>query len=324
MIDQFDGIRTAAAIDPATLDREDRITRHVLVFEAEGIVGSLRSHMAEFLVDPMLGLHMDMIQGIPQLRATDETQAWAFVEKASKVGNQFDQALERHRQGVANGRTPPRISVEKVMGQLDAFARTSVADNPFLQITLPDGWDDLQRARWRHAMEEQVTKVVNPALARYRGGIATDILPAARPAEHSGVCWLPDGEEVYSRAVRRYTSLDLTPAEIHQIGLDGIASLEDSTAASVARFSGRATLARSTSGCATIPHCASARRMRSIALPKEPWPVPARRSRNGSGGSPRRPASSSPSPTSARPIRPSPITFRRPTMDPVPGSTSSM
>jgi len=228
MIEQFDGIRSAAeAIDPATLDRDDRITRHVLVFEAAGLVGSLRSRMAEFLVDPMLGLHMDIIQGVSQLRAADETQAFAFVEKAAKVGRQFDQALERHRQGVAAGRTPPRISVEKVIGQLDAFARTSLADNPFLQITLPDGWDDLQRARWRHAMEEQVTTVVNPAFARYREAIATDILPAARPPEHSGVCWLPDGEEVYARAVRRYTSLNLTPAEIHQIGLDGIASLED-------------------------------------------------------------------------------------------------
>ena len=228
MIEQFDGIRSAAeAIDPATLDRDDRITRHVLAFEAAGLVGSLRSRMAEFLVDPMLGLHMDIIQGVSQLRAADETQAFAFVEKAAKVGRQFDQALERHRQGVAAGRTPPRISVEKVIGQLDAFARTSLADNPFLQITLPDGWDDLQRARWRHAMEEQVTTVVNPAFARYREAIATDILPAARPPEHSGVCWLPDGEEVYARAVRRYTSLNLTPAEIHQIGLDGIASLED-------------------------------------------------------------------------------------------------
>jgi uncharacterized protein (DUF885 family) len=228
MIDRFEAIRAeAAAIDATTLDRDDRITRHVLGFEAESLIGSLHSRMAEFLVDPMLGLHMDIIQGIPQLRAADDEQAWAFVEKASKVGAQFDQALERHRQGVANGRTPPRISVEKVLGQLDAFARTSVTANPFLQITLPEAWDDLQRARWKKAMEEQVRAVVIPAFARYRDGVAADILPAARPPEHSGICWLPDGEEVYAHAVRRYTSLDLTPGEIHQIGLDGIAELGD-------------------------------------------------------------------------------------------------
>src|SRR3990172_7943837 len=228
VIEQLDAIvASARAIDPAALERDDRITRHVLVSEAEGISGSLRSRTAEFLVDPMLGLHMDIIQGVPQLRAATGEQAWAFVEKASKVGKPFDQAVERHRQGVANGRTPPRVAVEKVIGQLDAFGRIGMEQNPFLQIGLPDDWDDLQKARWKKAMEEQVTKVVNPAFDRYRDAVAADILPAARPPEKSGVCWLPDGEEIYRRAVKRYTSLDLDPREIHRIGLDEIAALED-------------------------------------------------------------------------------------------------
>ncbi len=228
VIEQLDGIiASAQAIPPASLDRDDRITRHVLISEAEGIAGNLRSRTAEFMVDPMLSVHIDMIQAVPQLRATTDEQAWAFVEKASKVGKQFDQVLERHRQGVANGRTPPRVSVEKVLGQLDAFARLSVSENPFMQIGLPDDWDDLKRARWKHAMEEQVTKSINPGFARYRDGIAADVLSKSRPPEKSGVCWLPDGEEIYRRAVKRYTSLDADPRDIHQIGLDEIASLED-------------------------------------------------------------------------------------------------
>lgn len=217
----------ATALDPASLGREDRITRHVLLFELEGAIGSLQGRYPEFLVDPMLGLHMDIVQGVPQLRAGNDEHAWAFVEKASKVGRVFDQALQRHRDGVVAGRTPPRISVEKVLGQLDSFARLPLADNPFLQISLPEAWDDLQRKRWRKAMEDQVRNVVVPAFARYRDGIAADVLPHARPPERSGVCWLPDGEELYRKAVRRYTSLDVDPAEVHRIGLDAIAALED-------------------------------------------------------------------------------------------------
>ena len=228
VIEQLDGIiASAQTIAPEGLDRDERITRHVLISEAEGIAGNLRSRTAEFLVDPMLSLHIDIIQAVPQLRAATDEQAWAFVEKASKVGMQFDQALERHRQGVANGRTPPRVAVEKVLAQLDAFAGLSVSENPFMQIALPDEWDDLKRARWKHAMEEQVTSSINPGFARYRDGIAADVLSKSRPPEKSGVCWLPDGEEIYRRAVKRYTSLDTDPHEVHQIGLDEIASLED-------------------------------------------------------------------------------------------------
>ena len=101
-------VRDAEAIDPAALDRDDRITRRVLMFEAASQAGSLDSRVTEYLVDPMLGIQADLVQTVPQLRATNSEQAEAFVAKAAKTGRVFDQALERHRQGVSNGRTPPR------------------------------------------------------------------------------------------------------------------------------------------------------------------------------------------------------------------------
>ena len=217
----------AEALDPASLDAEDRITRRVLMFEAASQAGGLDSRTPEYLVDPMLGIHMDMIQGIPQLHATTKEQAEAFVIKASKTGRLFEQALERHRQGVANGRTPPRISVEKVLAQLDSYAATPMESDPFLQISTPADLSETDLARWRSAMADQVRMVIRPAALAYREGIAADVLPHARPPEKSGICWLPDGAEIYQRAVRRYTSLDLEPPAIHQIGLDGIAALED-------------------------------------------------------------------------------------------------
>jgi len=82
-------------------------------------------------------------------------------------------------------------------------------------------------AEWRADMRHQVEEIVRPALARYREAIAAEVLPAARPQEKSGICWLPGGEEDYRRAVHRFTSLELDPRDVHQIGLDGIAALEE-------------------------------------------------------------------------------------------------
>ena len=225
--DLDDIVAQAQGVDPAGLDKDDRITRHVLQFEAESHAGALRSRMAEFLVDPMLGVHMDVIQGVSQLRAGTREHAADFITKASKTGRMFDQALARHREGVANGRTPPRIAIEKVIKQIDAYVDSPLAADAFMQITLPEEMSDAELEQWRADMIEQVREVVRPAFARYRDGIAADVLPHARPPEKSGVCWLPEGEELYERAVRRYTSLDLDPREVHQIGLDEIASLED-------------------------------------------------------------------------------------------------
>ena len=220
-------VSEAEEIDPSALDGDDRITRKVLIFEAESQAGTLDSRSAEYLVDPMLGIHMDMIQGIPQLRAATAEQADAYVAKASKAGLLFDQAMERHRQGVGNGRTTPPLSVEKVLAQLDAYSASPIETDPFLQIGTPGSWSEIELARWRNAMSDQVRTVLRPAVARYREGIASDVLPHSRPQEKSGICWLPDGDEIYERAVRRYTSLELGPQEIHDIGLEAISSLEE-------------------------------------------------------------------------------------------------
>jgi len=225
LIESLDGIAAAAAaFDESTLDDDDRITRRALVYEANGQAGDLRSRTAEYNVDPMLGIHMRLINYIPQLSATEEAHLDAYLGKASKAGMLIDQAIDRLRQGLVNGRTPPRVAIEKSLGQMDAYLASPLDQDPFMRIRTPAIPGDTVRA-WQERMAAQVETVVRPAMARYRDTIAAEVLPAARPQEKSGVCWLPDGEEIYSRAVHRYTSLDLTPEEIHQIGLDEIAAL---------------------------------------------------------------------------------------------------
>ncbi len=54
-----------------------------------------------------------------------------------------------------------------------------------------------------------------------------EVAPVARPDDKVGLTWLPDGDEVYTRLVRYYTTTDLTPQQIHDIGCAQIASLAD-------------------------------------------------------------------------------------------------
>jgi len=215
------------ALDDGRLDREDSITRRVLLFETDSHIGELQSRTAEYLVDPMIGLHMSLINFIPQLQPLTAQHADAYVGKASQVGRLVDQSIERLRQGIANGRTPPLLSAEKVIGQLDGYLAGPVDADPFLRIRPAEPMSADEIGQWRERMRVQVEEVVRPALARYRAAVADEVLPAARPQDKSGICWLPDGEEIYARAIHRYTSLDLSPQAIHQMGLDEIASLED-------------------------------------------------------------------------------------------------
>ncbi len=218
-------VAAAEAIDPASLNRDDRLTRGVLIFEAGTQAAELRSREAEYGVDAQRGHHLDLISYAPHFPLTEPAHARALVDKYRKVGIAFDQAAARLREGVAAERTPPRVACEKVIAQIDAYLAGPLESDPLLGVTAPPGLED--EAAWRAALAAAVTEVVRPGYARYRDTIATDVLPASRPPEKSGLCWLPGGEEAYRAAVHRYTSTDRIAPAIHETGLEVIAELGD-------------------------------------------------------------------------------------------------
>ena len=227
-IEQLEGFAAAAeALDAALLAQADRISRGVLIAEAVGAAGELRSRMAELAVDPSGGFHVALLQLASQVPVPNAEVADAIVGKWSRLGTTFDQAVHRLRHGIAKDRTPPRISVEKSIDQIVDYLESDLDTDPFLGAPAPPAWTDAQTAAWRQRLRDTVTKTVRPAYASYLKALRDEVLPKSRPPERTGLPWLADGEEAYVRAVKRHTSLDLTPLEIHQIGLDEIEALRD-------------------------------------------------------------------------------------------------
>jgi uncharacterized protein (DUF885 family) len=227
-IERFSGFAAAAqAIDDSRLTADERITKTVLIEEAGGRADELRSRTAEFDVSPSWGLHVVLPQITEQLPLLEPEHADAVVAKWSKVGDTFDQLIYRLRQGLAKDRTPPRTSVEKSIAQIDQYLATPIAEDPFVRVPPPPGFAPEEIVAWQARLAQQVTSVIRPAYGRYRAELVDAVLPKSRPEEKAGVRWLPDGEEVYARAIKRHTSLEMAPLEIHNIGLEEIARLED-------------------------------------------------------------------------------------------------
>ena len=220
-------VAAAVAIPSDTLTKDEQVTQAVLIEEASSRANVLRSRTAEFDVSPSWGLHILLPQISGQLPLTEPEHADALVVKWSKIGETFDDLIHRLRQGLAKERTPPRTSVEKSIAQMDQYLESDVAADPFVDVPPPPQFDDAQTAAWRERLAQQVREVIRPAYTRYRDELQGEVLAKSRPEEKTGVRWLPDGEDVYARAIRRHTSLDLAPLEIHNIGLEEIARLED-------------------------------------------------------------------------------------------------
>jgi uncharacterized protein (DUF885 family) len=152
----------------------------------------------------------------------DPAAAEAYLSRLRRSGAWLDQIAARLRAGARKGRLP----VAPLAEQAVTWAEGVLADpgaSPVLSPRPPPGW---QATAWEERRRAAAEEVVHPALARWVATVK-ELLPQARPSERAGLAYLPDGAEDYARAVRIYTTLPLSAAELHQTGLDHIAALEE-------------------------------------------------------------------------------------------------
>jgi uncharacterized protein (DUF885 family) len=227
--------RRLAAIDPARLGAQDRITRSMLDRAVADRRAELAARWPELTVSAtMSGIQTAVIGLVPKVVLATGDQAEAYLARCARLAGCLDQAGDRLRAGLAAGRTPPALGVRAVIRQLDAYLAGPVADDPLLVPAGPD--------RFRERLAEVVAGSVRPAMARYRELLADQVLGRARPDDRCGLAWLPDGEAVYRQTVRHHTTTERDPAELHQLGLELVAGLAEEYRALGARVFGTADL----------------------------------------------------------------------------------
>lgn len=204
---------------------DDRVTRDLLLESLADAIGHVDHRIAELRYDQMDGLAAGLLTAAPQINAPEPQNALDLVERQRKVGGLVDGALARFRAGLEAGRTPPRIVVERALNQVDGYLATPLAEDPFAAFEGPGGWDG--EAAWRDDLRAVAEEVVRPAFARYGDVLRQELLPAARGDDEPGLCALADGDDLYRFLIRSNTGLDLDPAEVHRIGLDEVAALDE-------------------------------------------------------------------------------------------------
>ncbi|MET0158535.1 MAG: DUF885 domain-containing protein, partial [Acidimicrobiales bacterium] len=209
-------------LDPATLSAQGRVTRGLLRAEVESLRVRVELRLAELASDQNTGAHADLLQIAPQTRASDARSADQLVERYRQAGRFLDQAAERFRAGLAAGRTPAAICIERSLNQVDGYLASSLDTDPFVQLPPPqdtEGWDE---DAWRDQLRQVTEEIIRPGFVRYRAVLADDLQPVARPDERPGLCHLDGGDEIYAALVRLHTTTDLSPQELHDIGMEEI------------------------------------------------------------------------------------------------------
>jgi uncharacterized protein (DUF885 family) len=167
--------------------------------------------------------HAMVFMCVPAAGVIDERSARAYLTRLEGLGDYFDAITTRYGQAHDDARHSTRVGInralEQLRGHLDLAIEDDTLANPIVGETV-DAKDFHSKSR------PLVTDVVRPAMERLRAYLEDEMLPVARDGEHVGFCWVDGGESSYRKAVRRHTTTELSPDEIHTIGLERLEGLQ--------------------------------------------------------------------------------------------------
>ena len=172
-------VERAEAIPADGLSADERITAR------DGRLG--RHHRADFAearidefgADPIFGAQASLPVRIPKLTIPDADIAEGFIGKFRGVADYFHDLAGRHREGVANGRTPADFAVRQTVDQLDHWLETPLGDDPLLNTSEPAA-SRTPTDEWRARLAKIIERDVRPAVADYRDTLRDHVQPSAR------------------------------------------------------------------------------------------------------------------------------------------------
>ena len=148
-----------------------------------------------------------------------------WLARAGKFPQLMQTMQANMREGMASGVVQPKVLMEKVIPQIDALIKDNPEDTLFWRpvANFPEGTSDADKARLTEAYRSLIADQLMPAYRELRRFVAEEYLPACR--DTVSLAALPDGEAWYAYRVRQSTTTDLSPAQIHDIGLAEVARI---------------------------------------------------------------------------------------------------
>ena len=199
-------------INPASLiGRPEWVTYGLLREELEASIGMRACNYRVWNVSPMIGLFAGYVPLAQQQPVGTEDLRQQALSRWRTFPHYVDAEIVNLREGVRTGYTEPKVNVRRVIEAADRLLATDPASSPFFAPAKADS-----TPAFRQAYERLVADEITPAVRRYRDYLANEYLPAAR--ENVSITANPNGAACNAASIRRYTTVQLSPEEIFDLG----------------------------------------------------------------------------------------------------------
>ena len=226
-------LEESAGIRQDVLSLSGRISLDIFRREQMERITAFQFGAHEIPINADSGFHISFAR-LPDRMPFDSTRAYEnYIARLNAFPAYVDQHIDNMRTGLARGMTLPRVVLEGYDVTISTHAVAAPEDSVFFApfATFPAAVPERDRARILAAGRESV---MNGAVAGYRAFLefmTNEYIPGAR--ESIGASELPDGSAYYAYLVKHFTTLDVTPAEVHRIGLKEVERIREEMNAAI-------------------------------------------------------------------------------------------
>jgi uncharacterized protein (DUF885 family) len=215
-----DNLKVLDSIDRSKLGKDDQLNYDLFRWKTQNDVDGLEFPSEYLAIDPLEGgVHSQVPSVLQQAPARTLKDYQDALTRLQNVPLLVDQNIALLREGVKKGITQPKIVLRDIPAQVNRILDTPPAQSVLLQMfnRFPSTIAASDQDRLRRAAAAAVDGVVYPAFRKYRDFLAKEYIPNCR--DSIGLSALPNGAVWYQYEVRRLTTTQLTPREVHEIGL---------------------------------------------------------------------------------------------------------
>jgi uncharacterized protein (DUF885 family) len=224
------GLAGLAKFDRAKMSDAQRLSADVMQWQLETAAGEEPFLDYTFALEQMNGVNIRLVEALtvrhPMLTEKDAVN---YVAALGQVGARMQEAVAESRSQAAKGFIPPAFIVAATIRQMQGFVDASPAQNPFVaafaqKLAAMSSLPEARREELRAEAEKITATQIYPA---WRRAIALLESEQKRAGADAGLWRFKGGSGAYAYFLHRYTTTNLSAAQIHQIGLDQVTRIEN-------------------------------------------------------------------------------------------------
>ncbi|MBL8215905.1 MAG: DUF885 domain-containing protein [Bryobacterales bacterium] len=226
-----DFLERLKAFDGVALSEQERLSVQLLRNQVEQGAEAERKIGSYMTINHFTGPHL-VVPATLGLAPVETVKDFEDrIARLKALPKYVDGVIAAAEDAKSKGLLPPKLVVERMLQQLDMQRSAPAEKSPLLAAfaQLPAAVPAAEQERLRRQAAEAYGSAFQPAWAKLRDYVSSAYLPAARSS--IGVSALPEGEARYATFVRIMTTTDLTPQQIHELGLKEVARVAAAMAA---------------------------------------------------------------------------------------------